>query len=160
MWWRLSRTEFEAGKGEPNRQAMKRLVKSGAEPGLIAYLGTEPVGWCAVAPRADYRRLQSSRSLKPIDDEPVWSVSCLFIAKKYRGNGVSIELLKAAIDHVRKNGGCIVEGYPHEPAKGRMPDVFAWTGLASAFRKAGFTEAARPTTTRRIMRFQVNANLR
>jgi GNAT superfamily N-acetyltransferase len=82
----------------------------------------------------------------------VWSVSCLFVAREYRSRGVSVELLKSAINHVQKKGGRLVEGYPHDPIKGRMPDVFAWTGLVSAFRKAGFTEAARPTPTRRIMR--------
>jgi GNAT superfamily N-acetyltransferase len=90
--------------------------------------------------------------LKRIDDQPVWSIVCLFIARPYRRKGVSVELVKAAADYVRKRGGKIVEGYPVEPRKDEMPDAFAWTGLASAFQKAGFVERARRSETRPIMR--------
>ncbi|MBW2486837.1 MAG: GNAT family N-acetyltransferase, partial [Deltaproteobacteria bacterium] len=59
----------------------------------------------------------------------------------------------AAVAHVKKQGGTIVEAYPVEPRKDRMPDVFAWTGLASAYAKAGFVECARRSETRPIMRY-------
>jgi GNAT superfamily N-acetyltransferase len=156
MFWRLSRREFQAGKGTGNRAAFKALVESGAVPGLLAYDGPEPIGWCAIAPREDYPGLQRSRLLKPIDSRPVWSVSCLFVARGHRRRGVSVELLKAAADFVRRKGGRIVEGYPQEPKQERMPDVFAWTGLAAAFRQAGYSERARPSPTRPIMRLELN----
>jgi hypothetical protein len=60
-------------------------------------------------------------------------------------------LLRAAADHVRKNGGRIVEGYPVEPRTRNMPDVFAWTGIASAYRRAGFIAKVRRSATRAIM---------
>ena len=46
----------------------------------------------------------------------------------------------------------IVEAYPVEPKKSPMPPVFAWTGIASAYRTAGFQEVARRSPTRPIMR--------
>ena len=154
-WCMFWRPEFQAGKGGGNRSAMKKLIGSGRVPGLLAYDGGQPVGWCAVAPRETYVALQRSRLLKPLDNQPVWSISCLFVAKTHRRKGVSVELLKAAVAHACSQGGRIVEGYPQEPRKGTMPDVFAWTGLASAFRQAGFKECARPSPTRPIMRFQL-----
>jgi GNAT superfamily N-acetyltransferase len=78
------------------------------------------------------------------------------VDKKYRRQGVSVQLLRAAIAHVKKQGGTIVEGYPVEPRSGDMPAAFAWTGLAAAFRKAGFVECARRSPTRPIMRFVIN----
>jgi GNAT superfamily N-acetyltransferase len=155
MWWRLKRSEFEQQKGEKNKAAFKRVVDSGDAPGILAYANGSPIGWCAIAPRETYSALERSRVLKPLDDKPVWSIVCLFIAKPYRRKGVSIELLKAAADFVRKRGGKIVEGYPVEPRTGAMPDAFAWTGLASAFRQTGFTERARRSPTRPIMRLEV-----
>ncbi|HEX6810174.1 MAG TPA: GNAT family N-acetyltransferase [Planctomycetota bacterium] len=152
MLWRLSKTDFDAQKGEGNRRAMQRLVESGAEPGLLASRHGEVVGWCALAPRADYPALARSRLFKPLDRQPVWVVSCLFVAKAHRRRGVSIALLRAAVAHVRKKGGRIVEGYPQDTKGGAMPDVFAWTGVASAYRKAGFVEVARPSAKRPIMR--------
>ena len=151
MFWRLPRTVFVRQKGSANRRALRKLVRQGDPPGLIAYDGRAPVGWCAVAARADYPALARSRILKPVDGEPVWSVSCLFVARPYRRRGVSTRLLQAAAEYARKRGARIVEGYPVE-TKEKAPDVFVWNGLASAFRQAGFHEVARRSKTRPIMR--------
>lgn len=112
---------------------------------------TANVGWSAVAPREQYPRLNRSRILKPVDDQPVWAVSCFFIARGFRHQGLSTKLLKAAVDFARARGAKIVEGYPHD-AKKATADVFVYTGLVSAFRKAGFKEVARRGETRPIMR--------
>jgi GNAT superfamily N-acetyltransferase len=155
MWWRLTRSEFLKKRGEENRKALKQIVDSGEIPGILAYANGEPVGWCSVAPREAYAALERSRVLKRVDDKPVWSVVCFFVAKNFRHKGVSVALLKAAIEHVKKRGGKIIEGYPVEPKKGYTPDPFAYTGLASAFRKVGFKEILRPSETRPIMRYVI-----
>ena len=156
MAWRLSRRDFDAGKGAPNRRRLRELVEGGRKPGVIAYLGREPIGWCAVAPRRDYVVLARSKVLAPVDDEPVWSVSCLFVLKAYRRQGLSAALLRAACDLAARQGARAVEGYPVEPSMKKMPDAFAWTGLPSAFRKAGFLEVARRSPARPIMRKEVS----
>jgi GNAT superfamily N-acetyltransferase len=155
MWWRLKRSEFDRLKGEGNRRAFKQIVDSGEIPGILAYAGGEPVAWCAVAPREVYSALERSRTLKRVDNKPVWSVVCFFVAKSFRGNGVTGQLLKAVLEHVRKQGGTIVEAYPVDPKKDRIPDVYAYTGLASTFRKAGFVEVLRRSETRVIMRYYI-----
>ena len=96
-------------------------------------------------------RLERSRYFKPVDDRQAWSISCLFVAKTFRAKGVSVQLLKAVVAHVKKKGGKIVEGYPVEPDK-NWPDAFAWTGVTSAYVKAGFQEVLRRGPTRPIMR--------
>jgi len=156
MWWRLKRSEFNLQKGEGNRKALMALVDSGEVPGLLGYIDGQPVAWCSVAPREAYPVLGRSRVLKPVDDKPVWSLVCFFIARPFRGKGVSVRLIEAALDHVRRLGGQVVEGYPVEPRKDRMPDAFAWTGFASAFRKAGFVEVLRRSETRPIMRYTLD----
>ena len=62
-------------------------------------------------------------------------------------------MLKAATDFAFEKGATIVEGYPIDVKKGRMPDVFVWTGLASVFKEAGFKEVLRRSEGRPIMRF-------
>lgn len=155
MLWRATRAEFERKKGAGNRRAMKALIEKGRVPGLLAYVDGEPAGWCSVAPRSEFSGLTRSRILAPVDDRPVWSVTCFFVARQFRGQGLSVELLRAAIDHVKRKGGKIVEGYPVSPKKQPMPAAFAWTGLSSAFRKAGFRECARRSERRPIMRHNI-----
>jgi len=155
MWWRLSRSEFVKQKGEGNRKALKRIVDSAEIPGILAYTNGEPIGWCSVSPRESYPTLERSRVLRKVDDKPVWSIVCFFVAKQFRHKGVTVALLKAAIEHVKEQGGKILEGYPVEPKNGYTPDPFAYTGLASAFRKAEFVEVLRRSETRPIMRYEI-----
>ena len=152
MWPRLRGAEFAKRKGAGNQRAFRRIVASGDPPGLLAYAGREPVGWCALAAREVYPRIESSRTLARVDDRPVWSVVCFFVARSHRRRGLTVRLLREAVRYARKRGAQILEGYPVEPASGKTADAFAWTGLAAAFRRAGFVEVARRSPTRPIMR--------
>ena len=156
MTWRLTAAVYQQQRGEENKKAIHQLVKKKKPLGILAYEKKKAVGWCAVAPRIEYKRLENSKILKPIDDLPVWSVSCFFIDKEYRNKGLSTQLLKAAIDFAKKHGAKVIEGYPVDPKKGKMPAVFVWTGLASAFIKNGFKEVERRSETRPIMRYYIN----
>jgi len=152
MWWRLKRSEWTRQKGEGNRRAFRKLVK-GAEPlGVLAYAEGKAVGWCAVGPRESYPALERSRILKPVDEKPVWSVTCFFVARGWRRRGVTRRLLEEAVKYARGRGAQIVEGYPVEPRAGTIPDAFAWTGFAGAFRGAGFVEVARRSAGRPFFR--------
>jgi GNAT superfamily N-acetyltransferase len=155
MWWRLPRSEFQKGRGTGNKRALKKITDAGEVSGLIAYVGKQPVAWCALAPRHRYPRFERSRVLKPVDQEPVWSITCFFVAKPFRGRGIIGRLLAAAVAYARKQGARILEGYPIELSEGRLPDPFVYTGLASTFRKAGFVEVLRRSKTRPIMRYTI-----
>ncbi len=152
MWYRLPRPTWDAQRGEKNRRAFQKLVAAGAPTGVLAYRDNEPVGWCAVAPRKDYVRLARSRVLKPVDDKPVWSVTCFYVAKAHRRSGLTEQLLRAAVEYARKRKGKTVEGYPQDPRRRVLPDAFAYAGFVSAFRRAGFQEVARRSPGRPIMR--------
>ena len=155
MWWKLTRAQFEKQKGAGTKKALKRIVELGETPGILAYANGQPVGWCAVAPREVYPALERSRILKRVDDKPVWSVVCFFVARPFRRRGLTVKLLRAAVEHAIQHGAQIVEGYPVEPEKTPAPDVFVYTGLASAFRQAGFVEVLRRSQTRPVMRYFV-----
>ncbi len=151
MFWRLPRPEYDAGKGAGNRAAFAGLVERGDATGLLAYADGAPIAWCAVGPRTSYPRLARSRLFQPVDAQPVWSITCLFVTRAHRGRGVSVALLRAARTYAGEHGATLVEGYPVDPGK-RMADPFVYTGLASAFRAAGYREVARRSPTRPIFR--------
>jgi len=152
MAWRLPHRKWVAGKGSGNRRALKRLVSGGRRPGVLAYLGGRAIGWCALAPRGEYVHLGRSRVLEPVDDRPVWSISCLFILRSHRRLGIAARLLEAAARMAAARGARIVEGYPVVNRMPKAPDAFLWTGVPSAFIKAGFREVARRSPVRPIMR--------
>jgi GNAT superfamily N-acetyltransferase len=155
MWWRQTRAEFSRKHGEPNRLAFKAIVESGVVPGLLAYSGGQPVGWCAVEPRESYPALDRSRTLARVDDAPVWSITCFYINTHFRGRGLMRGLLLAAIDWASRQGAGIVEAYPVD-SQVRLSNASVYTGVVPVFREAGFVEVLRRSKGRPIMRKSVS----
>lgn len=157
---RLSRRDYEANKGEQNRRALAALAAREPSPGVLLRRGVEPIAWCAIAPRANYVRLETSRILAPLDDEPVWSIVCLFVHKAARRSGMSSVAIEGAVEYARKCGARIVEAYPIDPDQTNMPPAFVWTGLLGAYQEVGFVEVARRSRTRPIVRFTIETTRR
>ena len=155
MWWRLKRSEWKTNQGDGNKRLLKKLVDSKSAPGILAFDGDKVIGWCSVGPREDFPGLERSRTLKPLDEIPVWSIVCLFVRKEYRRRGVAVALIAEAARFVKTSGGKMIEGYPVIPRKGSMPDAFAFTGVPGAFEQAGFEVVKRPTPSRAIVRKQL-----
>lgn len=151
MWWRVTRAQFQEQRGEGNRQAMKAIVESGEVPGILAYSAGEPIAWCSIAPREKFPTLNRSRPLRRVDNQPVWSITCFYLLNSFRGKGLSLPLLDAAIDHARSNGGKIVEGYPVELQK-VLAGGSGYMGIVPAFQQVGFQEVARRSPDQPIMR--------
>jgi len=159
MYWRQTQREFEAGAGEPNRFALRKLVEIGKIPGLLAYHNGRAIGWISLGPRQDFQRLARSRILKPVDEQDVWSVVCFFVAKEYRRQGLTVHLLQKGVRYAASCGAAVVEGYPIAVKSGNTPAVFLYTGTVSAFMKAGFVEVARRSETRPIMRYYLKKQI-
>lgn len=151
MYWRVPRREFTKGQGEPFRKAMRGLVEAGTAPGLLAYDGRDAVGWISIGKREEFILLKQSRVLAPVDDQPVWSIVCFYIAKSHRKKGLMLSLIQAAVEHAWKNGAKIVEAYPMDPYQ-RLSEMSAYYGITPVFEKAGFFEAARRSEHHPVMR--------
>jgi GNAT superfamily N-acetyltransferase len=141
-WWILPSREWEATPPERRRSILHDLVGSGSEPGLLAYLDDEPVGWCAVGPRERYARMTSTRSpvYRPLDDEPSWVVNCFFVSRPHRRLGVAAQLLREAVEFAFRHGATRIEAYPLE---GAASPAGLYVGSLAMFRAAGFEEVAR-----------------
>jgi GNAT superfamily N-acetyltransferase len=155
MWWRTTRSQFEKQGNEGNRLAMKNIVDSGEVPGIIAYADGHPVGWCSVAPREHYGSLNRSPVLKRLDDKPVWSIVCFYVAREQRGKNLTLELIRAAVEYVREQGGQIVEAYPTQSKGDRLPPASSFMSVPSVFEEAGFVECARPSQSKLVMRYYI-----
>ncbi|MDP3797355.1 MAG: GNAT family N-acetyltransferase [Polaromonas sp.] len=157
MAYRLSGSRESLPPGvthaQANRAALKALVDAGNPPGLIGYRGKVPVGWVSIGPREDYARLKRSAVMKPVDEQPVWSIICFVVPAERRGQGVAQALLKGAVAYARKSGATLVEAYPvDKPA--RSHDDFMWFGAKSMYDKAGFTEVVRRKPQRPVVRLK------
>jgi GNAT superfamily N-acetyltransferase len=127
--------------------------------GLVAFLDDEPVGWCAVEPRAAYvglvragRVAWQGRSEDRHDDR-VWAVTCFFTRPGFRKRGISRELADAAVRYAREHGARAVEGYPLSRPGGVADELHV--GMESTFASVGFTAVSRPSVRRVVMRIDL-----
>jgi GNAT superfamily N-acetyltransferase len=161
-WCMYYRRSGSVGRGLPgveiaqmNRADLKALVDAGPPPGLIGYRGGTPVGWVSLGPREGYARMQRSPVMRPVDDQPVWSIVCFVVPSPYRGQGVARALLAGAIAFAKRQGATLLEAYPvDKPARGH--DDFMWFGALSMYRAAGFKEIARRKPTRPVVRLRLD----
>jgi GNAT superfamily N-acetyltransferase len=146
MYWRTGRA-YRAEPAGGNRAAFRRIVKRGPPPGLLAFDGDLPVGWCQLTPREALAWLD--RRLKRVDDLPVWSLSCFYIRKGYRRKGITSALIAAAVKAARRAKAPALEAYPLDAD---LTPSASGTGYASTFARAGFRTVARHRPPRPIMR--------
>lgn len=145
--------ELGAGSRE---QAMRALCARDNPPGVVAYRGGEPVGWCSIAPRAEMPLLHASRLIRPVDDVPVWSITCVVVRPGHRRQGITARLITGAVDYAGSRGAPAVEAYPVDPG-GRMDQTMAFVGTRTMFERAGFrvigtTDALASRMPRLVMR--------
>lgn len=155
MYFRQPHKEFHAASPEQHRAALEQVAFSGRPAGVLAYAGEQAVGWCAVAPRVDYAALALSRFYQPIDDQPVWSITCFFIRRGFRRKGVSRYLISEAVKYAASCGASIVEAYPRMDNEQKIQEASAYTGFDSVFINLGFTEAANRSGKNPILRYAI-----
>jgi len=152
MFWRMRGPDYRKSAMPEKKRAFKEVCrKAERPPGVLAYRDGMPVGWVAIAPRTDYIRLADARVLAAIDDKPVWSITCFFIHRTARRQGLMQKLIEAAVDFARDEGATLIEAYP-KPVGGKMASTDLYVGTVSCFDRAGFKVMARPSEARAIMR--------
>jgi len=150
MYWRIGSAYAKRARAE-NKAAFERVVKKGPPPGVLAFAGDVAVGWVQVTPRAHLPRLNNGRFTAAVDDVPVWSVSCFYVRKGWRGKGVMTALTAGPVDFARSQDAALLEAYPWDAAERKSAST-VYTGTARSFRRAGFKTVAKPAAHRPIMR--------
>ncbi|HEV2889148.1 MAG TPA: GNAT family N-acetyltransferase [Frankiaceae bacterium] len=155
-WWEHAPREVLAAE---LRDQVNCGVPGADTAGLVAYLGDEPVGWCAVEPRPMYGRLLrmpvpwKGRPEEDRNDPDVWAATCFAVRAGYRRRGYSYALAAAAVDHARDRGAKALEAYPMITKPGQN---ITWgevhVGSRNMFVAAGLKQVTHPTLRRVVMR--------
>lgn len=160
--YKLQRREsFASFPAEERADRLRRQTECGdpdssTTSGLVANLDDEPVGWCAVEPRAAYPGLLRNNRVPWLGraedktDDSIWALTCLFTRAGFRRRGISRALASAAVDFAREHGARAIEGYPMTTTNAISEELHA--GTEGVFADAGFTEVSHPTLRRLVMR--------
>jgi GNAT superfamily N-acetyltransferase len=155
VWFLVRGQAAEKGWGAANQQHFEALVSAGDKPmGVLAFDDDRPVGWCAIGPRSRYARVLHSPLVRntrnSAEDDDVWFVPCFFVRSGARRAGLTKDLLEAAVAAANTHGATAVEGFPLAGAGPHRDDRYL--GTEGLFTACGFTEIARPSPRRVVMR--------
>ncbi|MGO4147550.1 GNAT family N-acetyltransferase [Paenarthrobacter sp. YAF11_1] len=157
-WFALAGKEWDTTSADDRKEMLKSAFSAEPAPGVMAFRNGDPVGWCAVEPRAAYGRLKRSPVLRAdtpaaTDDTALWAISCFVVAPSHRRTGVSSALLAAAVNHAFTNGAEVLEAYPVDTrlrTKATSSDLYH--GTLSLFRAAGFSPVSESVPGRPVVR--------
>ncbi len=154
MAWRDKPSDVTRAKGDAGRAlrraAMQARVARGDHVGLLAYDGDTPVGWCSTGPLATFARLGGP---KDIDPTTTWAISCFFVPRERRGQGLSHALTAAAIDTARRAGATLFQVTAVDAAS----PSYRFMGKVGLYESFGFREVAMAGTRRHVMRLDLTA---
>ena len=149
MAWRATPEEVKAApRGSDRKPLMKARIMDGTTAGLVGYLEGEPVAWVSIAPRDTYRAFGGPDAEA---GEKIWSLACMYIHRKLRGEGRGNELIEAARAYAKKRGGTVLEAYPVDP---KSPS-YRFMGFVPAFKRLGFEEIGKAGSRRHVMRLSL-----
>ena len=158
MYPRLDSREAQEIGGKGRREAMTVLARRKRAPGLMAFDGDEPVGWVAIAPRNEYRRIEASRATPRVDDVDVWVIPCITVRPSARGRGIALALIREAVRYAKRWGAPAVEAYPRA-GSARTKDDNAFFGTEPLFRRAGFRLLRRSPKRNGVARVTMRVDL-
>jgi GNAT superfamily N-acetyltransferase len=154
MYWRIG-NEYRKRPRDANKADFYELVRKGPPPGLLAFKNDLAVGWCQLTPRDALPWLDQTWRLKRVDDVPVWSLSCFYVRKGYRRQGVASALITAALDVAKRAGAPALEAYPLDAS---LTPSASSTGYTSTFKRLGFRIVTQRVPPRPIMRYEFDGD--
>jgi GNAT superfamily N-acetyltransferase len=155
QWFRLRRKDFDGTRVADRRAMLQEQVGAPVPPGVLAYDDDGvPSGWCAVAPRASYPALATSRvAAVTADADGLWAVTCFVVRVGARRQGLSAVLLEGAVDLARRHGAKLLEAYPIDTGVRTPSTAELYHGALPVFLRAGFTAVdARSSPARPVVR--------
>ncbi len=132
-------------RGPARGEYVANLCRAKPAPGVLAYDGSTPVGWAAVAPRSE-TAFARNRKIPHIDELPSWSLWCIRVRPGHRKQGISHALITGAVEFARSNGAPAIEAYPLDNGDAKVDLTMAYAGIRKNFERAGFIHAADTTS--------------
>jgi len=130
----------EKRHGATAYKAMKKtLVREGRAHAALVFDGPNAVGWCQFGSTAELPNIRSKKAYEErLRELPDWRITCFFIDRERRGQGIATLALREALRYIAQLGGGLVEAYPEDYTGQRTSNSFLCSGTLGMFEKTGF----------------------
>lgn len=139
--WCLSFHPKVVGLDYEQRRATKReLVGAGQAHAALVFEGESCVGWCQFGSPAELPEIKNKKNYTATQsgDPPPWRITCFFVDRHHRKQGVAAAALAGALRQIAELGGGVVEAYPEDTHGKMVSPTFLHAGTAAMFEAAGF----------------------
>jgi GNAT superfamily N-acetyltransferase len=127
---------------EQNRAEKERRVREGRAHAALVYDGDDCVGWCQFGSPDELPRIKHGRAYREgLEALPDWRITCFFVGRGHRRQGVAATALSGALEEIARLGGGTVESYPQDTAGKRAS--FLHNGTLAMFEAQGFERTRR-----------------
>lgn len=127
---------------EAKREAKRQMVVEGRAHAALVYDGEACVGWCQFGPPAELPQIKNRKNYEATQTgEPApWRITCLFVDKHHRKQGVAAAALAGALREIAKLGGGLVEAYPEDTGGKTVPTMALHAGTLAMYERGGFVK--------------------
>jgi len=125
---------------EQRRAAKRELVAAGQAHAALVYLGEQCVGWCQFGSPGELPEIKNKKNYNATlaGAPPPWRLTCFFVDRHHRKQGVAAAALTGALQQIAQLGGGVVEAYPENTSGNMVSPTFLHAGTLAMFEKAGF----------------------
>ncbi len=140
-WCMAYHPEVSRTDAAHNRAGKERRVREGrAHAALVIDEGGSAQGWCQYGSPEELPGIKHKREYdKDPPPSPAWRITCLFVDKKHRSQGIARAALDGALDQIAHLGGGIVEAISEVTADREAQGRFLFSATVELFEQNGFT---------------------
>jgi GNAT superfamily N-acetyltransferase len=146
----LKRSEEKEWSGK-HRTLKEKLVRANRSHAALVYSGPDVVGWCQFGPPLELPGRMGGYGKLDVAP-PDWRITCFFVDRDHRREGIAKVALEGALRMIADRGGGAVDGYPINTRGKPYSSSFLWGGTESMFAKLGFHPLGQLGTSKSVMR--------
>jgi GNAT superfamily N-acetyltransferase len=139
-WCTWFHTREGRPEGEKGRPWKERLVREGRAHAALVLDDDAAVGWCQYGSPHELTRIYHLKEYEATrtTELPDYRITCFFVDRDYRRQGVAAVALRGALELIAEAGGGVVEGYPRDTEGKKMSAKFLYSATRGLFEQAGF----------------------
>jgi len=128
-------------KGISHRAVKEDRVRTGrAHAALVLDRDGVAQGWCQFGSPEELPAIKHRREYdKDAPPRPDWRITCVFVDKAHRGQGIARAGLEGALEQIACAGGGLVEAIPEVTTGRQAPGRFLFSATVELFEQYGFT---------------------
>jgi GNAT superfamily N-acetyltransferase len=154
--------QFHLGPGErvpsvvQRRRRKEALVRTNHSRSALVYDASNLVGWCQFGPPTELPGRMTAYGKLGVAP-PDWRITCFFVDRDRRKEGVARAALEGALRLIAANGGGTVDAYPINTRGKLTSGSFLWSGTESMFARFGFRPLVPLGTSKQVVRKRVRS---